>query len=100
MRDGRDGARGFGGGLTADDIRDVAFGKPPLGRSGYAQDAVDAFLDRIEGEFRSGRFTLTAADIREIAFARPRFGRRGYNEEEVDAFLDLIETEIRRRGGR
>ncbi len=100
MRGGRDGSRGFGGGLTADDIRHVAFGRPPIGRSGYAQEAVDEFLERIEREFRSGQLTMTASDIRDIAFARPRFGRRGYNEEEVDAFLDLIETELRRRGGR
>ncbi|WP_227983245.1 DivIVA domain-containing protein [Nocardia spumae] len=95
-----DRSRDSYGGLTADDIRDVAFGKPALGRRGYAQDQVDSFLERIEQEFRRGTLTITSTDIRLIAFSKPSFGRRGYDEEEVDGFLDLIENEIRRREDR
>jgi DivIVA domain-containing protein len=30
------------------DVRNVAFGKPPVGRRGYDEGEVDAFLDRVE----------------------------------------------------
>jgi DivIVA domain-containing protein len=30
------------------DVRNVAFGKPPIGRRGYDESEVDAFLDLIE----------------------------------------------------
>src|SRR5579875_4122225 len=36
------------GPLTPDDVRNVAFTKPPLGKRGYNEDQVDAFLDRVE----------------------------------------------------
>jgi DivIVA domain-containing protein len=35
------------GSLTPDQVRNVAFAKPPLGRRGYHEDEVDAFLDRV-----------------------------------------------------
>jgi DivIVA domain-containing protein len=34
--------------LTPDDIRNVAFNKPPIGRRGYDEEEVDVFLDEIE----------------------------------------------------
>lgn len=100
MQGGFDNSHEAGRGLTADDIRNVAFTKPPIGRRGYTEDAVDEFLERVESELRSGHFTLTVADIRGVTFPTPRFGRRGYDEQQVDAFIDLIESEIRRRGQR
>jgi DivIVA domain-containing protein len=30
------------------DVRNVAFGKPPIGRRGYDEAEVDAFLDQVE----------------------------------------------------
>jgi DivIVA domain-containing protein len=30
------------------DVRNVAFGKPPIGRRGYDESEVDTFLDRVE----------------------------------------------------
>jgi DivIVA domain-containing protein len=30
------------------DVRNVAFGKPPIGRRGYDESEVDAFLDQVE----------------------------------------------------
>ena len=30
------------------DVRNAAFGKPPIGRRGYDEAEVDAFLDRVE----------------------------------------------------
>ncbi|HXT44779.1 MAG TPA: DivIVA domain-containing protein [Pseudonocardiaceae bacterium] len=36
--------------LTPADIRNVAFSKPPIGKRGYSEDEVDAFLDLVGGE--------------------------------------------------
>jgi DivIVA domain-containing protein len=34
--------------LTPNDVRNVAFKKPPIGRRGYDEEEVDAFLDEVE----------------------------------------------------
>jgi DivIVA domain-containing protein len=36
--------------LTATDVHNVAFSKPPIGKRGYNEDEVDAFLDLVEAE--------------------------------------------------
>lgn len=36
--------------LTPEDVHNVAFNKPPIGRRGYNEDEVDDFLDLIEAE--------------------------------------------------
>jgi DivIVA domain-containing protein len=36
--------------LTPADIHNVAFSKPPIGKRGYNEDEVDAFLDLVEAE--------------------------------------------------
>ena len=36
--------------LTPDDVHNVAFSKPPIGKRGYNEDEVDAFLDLVETE--------------------------------------------------
>jgi DivIVA domain-containing protein len=84
--------------LTPEDVRNVAFSKPPIGKRGYNEDEVDAFLDRIEEALRdlTGN-ALTAEDVRNVAFSKPPIGKRGYNEDEVDAFLDRLEEAIRQR---
>jgi len=38
--------------LTPEDVRNVAFSKPPIGKRGYNEDEVDQFLDLLEGELR------------------------------------------------
>lgn len=40
------------GSMTPDDIRSVAFSKPPFMKRGYDEDEVDAFLDAVEGEIQ------------------------------------------------
>jgi DivIVA domain-containing protein len=86
--------------LTAADIRNVAFSKAPLGKRGYNEDEVDAFLDRVEAWLLNQRDpSLSAAAVQNIAFGKPPLGKRGYNEVEVDAFLARVETEVRRIGG-
>jgi DivIVA domain-containing protein len=84
--------------LTAQRVRDVAFSKPPLGKRGYNEDEVDAFLDLVEAALRdpTGR-TLTTEQVRDVAFSKPPLGKRGYNEDEVDAFLDLVEEQMPKR---
>jgi DivIVA domain-containing protein len=44
-----------GGYLTPEQVRNVAFSKPPMGRRGYNEDEVDAFLDLIEQQVKSQR---------------------------------------------
>ncbi|WP_113690583.1 DivIVA domain-containing protein [Amycolatopsis albispora] len=82
--------------MTPDDVRNTVFSKPSFGRRGYDEDAVDAFLDRIEQTLR-GADHLTPADVRNVAFAKASRGRRGYVEDEVDAFLDLAEQALAHR---
>src|ERR687888_1963562 len=36
--------------LTPADVHNVAFSKPPIGKRGYNEDEVDAFLDLVEVE--------------------------------------------------
>jgi len=86
--------------LTPEQVRSVAFAKPPIGKRGYNEDEVDAFLDRVEAALRdpTGR-TLTAEQVHNVAFAKPPLGKRGYNEDEVDAFLDRIEAALQAQAG-
>jgi DivIVA domain-containing protein len=89
------GAPTTGGWLTAEQVRNMAFSKPPIGKRGYNEDEVDAFLDHVEAALREpSRFGLTAEQVRGVAFSKPPIGRRGYNEDEVDAFLDLVERQV------
>src|SRR3982074_1994879 len=39
--------------LTPADVHNVAFSKPPIGKRGYNEDEVDAFLDLVEAELAS-----------------------------------------------
>ena len=36
--------------LTPADVHNVVFKKPPIGKRGYDEDEVDAFLDEVEAE--------------------------------------------------
>jgi DivIVA domain-containing protein len=88
--------KGSGGWLTPEQVRSVTFSKPPIGKRGYNEDEVDAFLDLAEAALRdpTGRI-LTAGQVRHVAFSKPPFGKRGYNEDEVDRFLDLVEKQLK-----
>ncbi|MFE2755753.1 DivIVA domain-containing protein [Actinosynnema sp. NPDC059335] len=72
--------------LGAQDLRQVAFHRPPPGQPGYDEGQVDAFLDRIEATLL-GRDDVTEDDVRRVRF-RP--ARPGYYAAEVDAFMDLV----------
>src|SRR5262249_5575185 len=54
--------------LTPADVHNVAFSKPPIGKRGYNEDEVDAFLDLVENE-------LTRL-IEEHSDLRPRIEER------------------------
>jgi DivIVA domain-containing protein len=41
------------GGLTPEQVRNVAFAKPPIGKGGYNEDEVEAFLDLVEEQLKS-----------------------------------------------
>jgi len=49
--------------LTPADVHNVAFSKPPIGKRGYNEDEVDAFLDLVETEF--SRLVEENADLRQ-----------------------------------
>jgi DivIVA domain-containing protein len=84
-----------GGALTAEQVHNVAFSKPPIGQRGYNEDEVDAFLDFLETALRDpARPPVIAEQIRSVAFSKPPIGKRGYNEDEVDAFLEFVEQQI------
>ncbi|WP_306745778.1 DivIVA domain-containing protein [Saccharothrix yanglingensis] len=72
--------------VGAQDLRQVAFHRPPPGQPGYDEAQVDAFLDRIEDTLL-GRDDVTEDDVRRARF-RP--ARPGYHAAEVDAFMDLV----------
>jgi DivIVA domain-containing protein len=82
--------------LTPEQVRNTAFSRPPIGKRGYNEDEVDAFLDLVEAALRDpARRALSPEQVRNIAFSRPPIGKRGYNEDEVDAFLDVVEEQFK-----
>ncbi len=83
--------------LTPDTVRAVAFDKAPLGRRGYHEAQVDAFLDRVEAAL-SGTDQLTADDVQAVTFDAAPLTRRGYAEDQVDALLDLIAVQLTQPG--
>lgn len=77
-------------------VRGVTFTKPSLGKRGYSEQEVDAYLQRIAATL-DGHDNLTAADVHTVVFTKPSLGHRGYDEGQVDAFLDAIEAQLTRR---
>lgn len=83
------------GHLTPQDIHNISFSRPPMGKRGYNEDEVDAFLDFIEAALQDpARRAIAAEQVRHVAFAKPPIGKRGYHEGEVDAFLDRVAQEL------
>src|SRR5213076_1193374 len=71
--------------LTPADVHNVAFSKPPIGKRGYNEDEVDAFLDLVEAEL--ARLLEENEDLREqVAQLEQRLG---------DAQADLDEAPSR-----
>jgi len=76
--------------LTPADVHNVAFSKPPIGKRGYNEDEVDAFLDLVENELT--RLIEENSDLRqrvaeldqELAGARAWPGRAGARRAVVE----------------
>ena len=105
------------GTLTETAVRDVAFSKPSIFRTGYEEHSVDEFLDLVEADLRARRaaiiepvhggpllVALTPGDVQAVQF-RQAAGRHAYDEAEVDSFLEevrrsfaALDAELHRRG--
>jgi DivIVA domain-containing protein len=80
--------------LTADDVRRSTFLTTKF-RTGYDQDEVDAFLDRVAATL-DGLDTVRAAEVSGRTFS-PVQWRTGYDPGQVDAFLARVADELQRR---
>jgi DivIVA domain-containing protein len=87
--------------MDPEQVRNVAFSRPPAGKRGYNEDQVDAFLDRLEAALRDpARAAITREQVRNVVFAKPPIGKRGYDKDEVDAFLDHVARQLGGPAGR
>src|SRR5271155_54926 len=77
--------------LTPADVHNVAFSKPPIGKRGYNEDEVDAFLDLVEGELT--RLIEENADLRqrvaelEQELATARSGAGASHTQAIPAYV-------------
>jgi DivIVA domain-containing protein len=78
--------------MTPDDVHTVGFGRPPFGKRGYDEHAVDDLLDRIEGSL-CGEPQITLEEITAVTIPKPPLGHRGYEKHEVDQFLERVISE-------
>jgi DivIVA domain-containing protein len=68
--------------LTPADVHNVAFSKPPIGKRGYNEDEVDAFLDLVETEL--AKLIEENEDLREqVAQIEQRLGNAQADLEEA-----------------
>lgn len=68
--------------LTPADVHNVAFSKPPIGKRGYNEDEVDAFLDLVEAEL--SRLIEENEDLREqVSQLEQRLGNAQADLEEA-----------------
>jgi len=79
--------------VTAQDVRDAVFPKPPMGKRGYDEKSVNDFLQLVARRL-DGRGHLTADDVRDVKFPKPPAFKRGYHDATVDELLDRIATTI------
>lgn len=79
--------------VTARDVRDVVFPKPPMGKRGYDEKSVNDFLQLVARRL-DGRGRLTADDVRDVRFPKPPVFKRGYHDGSVDDLLDRVATTI------
>ncbi|MER7417316.1 DivIVA domain-containing protein [Micromonospora peucetia] len=101
--------------LTPADIHNVAFKKPPIGKRGYDEEEVDAFLDGIEREIirlieeneslrrrpMQGPSThegdgLSAAGYAELSELRSRLQRVMSEKADTERVRDLLQADLER----
>ena len=78
--------------LTPADVHNVAFSKPPIGKRGYNEDEVDAFLDLVEAEL--GASTTSAARSRRRGEGGADASADASSDERSDERSDALESEI------
>ncbi|MGQ4615049.1 DivIVA domain-containing protein [Nocardia sp. R7R-8] len=84
--------------LTVDDVQRMRFSQAPVGRRGYNEEEVGAFLDLVAATLaHDGPGSLTLTDVEAIRFTEARLGTRGYQRDEVDAFRDLVAAALHDR---
>jgi DivIVA domain-containing protein len=84
--------------MTPDDIHTARFHKPPTGRRGYDEQAVDDLLDRIEDSL-GGQPAIRLEELAAVSFPKPPIGKRGYHKDEVDTFIQRVVSEWPSRSG-
>lgn len=81
--------------LTPADVHNVAFSKPPIGKRGYNEDEVDAFLDLVENEL--SRLIEENSDLRqrvaELDQELASGGRAGANVAQPTQQIPVYEPE-------
>lgn len=79
--------------LTPADVHNVAFSKPPIGKRGYNEDEVDAFLDLVENELT--RLIEENSDLRQRVseLDQELAGARGGNGAKVTEAIPLRRSE-------
>ncbi|WP_281253106.1 DivIVA domain-containing protein [Mycobacterium terramassiliense] len=65
--------------LTADQVRNVAFSKPPIGMRGYHEDEVDRFLEAVAAQLQPGSGAASVGWSHARGPARESRGRRLLN---------------------
>ncbi|MEV6525530.1 DivIVA domain-containing protein [Longispora sp. NPDC051575] len=81
--------------LTPADVHNVAFKKPPIGKRGYDEDEVDAFLDEVEREL--ARLIEENTDIRAASAAGGRQAPAGGgNDPRLVAELTDLKAQFER----
>ena len=74
--------------LTPADVHNVAFSKPPIGKRGYNEDEVDAFLDLVETEL--GRLVEDNADLRQRVSEQSAYDAQIAAAQAVTDLLDGV----------
>ena len=79
--------------LTPADVHNVAFSKPPIGKRGYNEDEVDAFLDLVENELT--RLIEENSDLRQRVseLDQELAGASGGNGAKVTEGIPLRQSE-------
>ena len=82
--------------LTPADVHNVAFSKPPIGKRGYNEDEVDAFLDLVEAEL--ARLIGENDDLRDqVAQLEQRLGDAEADLEEARSQPAPAQTQAMQR---
>lgn len=80
--------------LTPADVHNVAFKKPPIGKRGYDEDEVDAFLDEVEHEL--ARLIEENNELRAQLERGGRGGPGGPGEARLAAELNELKAQLER----